>query len=250
MDKEGRRMHLSIVTGASKGLGAAMAEGLLQKGHIVHAVSRTKSDISHDRLIQHEADLAQLAETEKWFQQFSDSVQAHDFASITLINNAGMVTPIKRAGEAEPEELRLHYDLNLLAPVMLSQLFTKWLKPYKGKKTIVNISSGAAKNPYKGWSAYCSSKAGLDMFTKTFGFEQEDESDPVKMISFSPGIMDTGMQEVIRSSSRKDFHEIERFKTYQTEGKLRSTSYVAGILLDLLETDFENGRVYDIKEFL
>lgn len=180
-------MHLSIVTGASKGLGAAMAEGLLQKGHIVHAVSRTKSDISHDRLIQHEADLAQLAETEKWFRQFSDSVQAHDFASITLINNAGMVTPIKRAGEAEPEELRLHYDLNLLAPVMLSQLFTKWLKPYKGKKSIVNISSGAAKNPYKGWSAYCSSKAGLDMFTKTFGFEQEDESDPVKMISFSPG---------------------------------------------------------------
>jgi benzil reductase ((S)-benzoin forming) len=250
MDKEGRRMHLSIVTGASKGLGAAMAEGLLQKGHIVHAVSRTKSDISHDRLIQHEADLAQLAETEKWFRQFSDSVQAHDFASITLINNAGMVTPIKRAGEAEPEELRLHYDLNLLAPVMLSQLFTKWLKPYKGKKSIVNISSGAAKNPYKGWSAYCSSKAGLDMFTKTFGFEQEDESDPVKMISFSPGIMDTGMQEVIRSSSKKDFHEIERFKTYQTEGKLRSTSYVAGILLDLLETDFENGRVYDIKEFL
>ncbi|RCK12602.1 hypothetical protein DT075_10380 [Bacillus licheniformis] len=47
-----------------------------------------------------------------------------------------------------------------------------------------------------------------------------------------------------------NFHEIERFKTYQTEGKLRSTSYVAGILLDLLETDFENGRVYDIKEFL
>lgn len=65
MDKEGRRMHLSIVTGASKGLGAAMAEGLLQKGHIVHAVSRTKSDISHDRLIQHEADLAQARRNRK-----------------------------------------------------------------------------------------------------------------------------------------------------------------------------------------
>lgn len=136
MDKEGRRMHLSIVTGASKGLGAAIAEGLLQKGHIVHAVSRTKSEVSHERLIRHEADLTQLAETEKWFRQLTESVQARDFTSITLINNAGMVTPIKRAGEAEPEELRLHYDLNLLAPVILSQLFTKWLKPYKGKNRL------------------------------------------------------------------------------------------------------------------
>ncbi|MFT0801162.1 (S)-benzoin forming benzil reductase [Bacillus swezeyi] len=243
-------MHLSIVTGASKGLGAAIVKGLLEKGRIVHALSRSKSDISHDRLTQHAADLSQPAETEKWFQQFADSIKIADFASITLINNAGMVTPIKRAGEAEREELRKHYDLNLLAPVMLSQLFTKWLAPYKGKKTIVNISSGAAKNPYKGWSAYCSSKAGLDMFTKTFGYEQEDEEYPVRMISFSPGVMDTGMQAVIRSSSKKDFHEIERFKNYQTEGKLRSAPFVAGVLLDLLETEVENGRVYDIKEFL
>ncbi|KKB72894.1 MULTISPECIES: (S)-benzoin forming benzil reductase [Bacillus] len=243
-------MHLSIVTGASKGLGEAIVKGLLEKGHLVHAVSRSKSGIRHDRLSQHEVDLTQLAEAEMWFARFTDAVQPADVDSITLINNAGMVTPIKRAGEAGREELRRHYDLNLLAPVILSQLFTKWLESFQGNKTIVNISSGAAKNPYKGWSAYCSSKAGLDMFTKTFGFEQEDEDFPVKMISFSPGVMDTGMQEVIRSSSKKDFYEIERFKAYQTEGKLRSTSFVAGILLDLLETEFENGRVYDIKEFL
>ncbi|MEC1500158.1 (S)-benzoin forming benzil reductase [Bacillus sonorensis] len=243
-------MHLSIVTGASKGLGEAIAKGLLEKGHVVHAFSRSKSDIRHDPLIQHEADLTQLAETEELFQKLMDSVQISDCSSITLINNAGMVEPIKRAGEAGREELRRHYDLNLLAPVILSQLFAKWLKEFPGKKAIVNISSGAAKNPYKGWSAYCSSKAGLDMFTKTFGYEQEDERHPVKVISFSPGIMDTGMQAVIRSSSKQDFHEIERFKNYQTEGKLRSTSFVAGVLLDLLETDFENGRVYDIKQFL
>ncbi|QHZ45762.1 (S)-benzoin forming benzil reductase [Bacillus sp. NSP9.1] len=243
-------MHLSIVTGASKGLGAAIANGFLENGHLVHTVSRTKSDICHDRLIQHEADLTNPAETEKWFQQLTDSVQIDELASITLVNNAGMVTPIKRAGEAGWEELSRHYNLNLLAPVILSQQFTKWLAPFKGEKTIVNISSGAAKNPYKGWSAYCSSKAGLDMFTKTFAFEQEDEEYPVRMISFSPGVMDTGMQEVIRSSSKKDFHEIERFKNYQTKGSLRSTAFVAGMLLDLLETEFETGRVYDIKEFL
>ena len=50
------------------------------------------------------------------------------------------------------------------------------------------------------------------MFTRTFGFEQEDEELPVRMISFSPGVMDTDMQAVIRSSSKEDFHDIERFR--------------------------------------
>ncbi|TXF94582.1 SDR family NAD(P)-dependent oxidoreductase, partial [Lactobacillus delbrueckii subsp. bulgaricus] len=86
-------------------------------------------------------------------------------------------------GEASLDELQRHYQLNLTAPVLLSQLFTKRFASYSGKKTVVNITSGAAKNPYKGWSAYCSSKAGLDMFTRTFGFEQEDEELPVNMIS-------------------------------------------------------------------
>ncbi|NPC93992.1 (S)-benzoin forming benzil reductase [Bacillus sp. WMMC1349] len=243
-------MHLSIVTGASRGLGVAIIKGLLEKGHFVHALARGQSDIQDDKLIQHQLDLTQPDITEKWFQSFVHSIKHDDFQSITLINNAGMVTPIKRAGEATQNELLQHYSLNLVTPILLSQLFTKWLKFYQGQKTVVNISSGAAKTPYKGWSAYCSSKAGLDMFTRTFGYEQEDEHFPVKMMSFSPGIMDTQMQKQIRMSSKNDFSEIARFRHYHTEGKLRNPCFVASVLLNLLETEIENGKVYDIKEFL
>ncbi|MCY8857537.1 (S)-benzoin forming benzil reductase [Bacillus atrophaeus] len=243
-------MQLYIITGASKGLGEAIAQQALEKGHNVHALSRSESEISHERLSQHQIDLTNLQEAEHQFNTLLQSIQPDDFSAVTLINNAGMVTPIKRAGEASLEELQRHYDLNLTAPVLLSQMFTKRFSTFEGEKTIVNISSGAAKNPYKGWSAYCSSKAGLDMFTRTFGYEQEDERLPVKMISFSPGVMDTDMQAVIRSSSKKDFHDIERFQKLNETGNLRSPEFIAGTLLSLLSDEVENGRIYSIKELL
>ncbi|MCY9163834.1 (S)-benzoin forming benzil reductase [Bacillus atrophaeus] len=243
-------MQLYIITGASKGLGEAIAQQALEKGHKVHALSRSESEISHERFSQHQIDLTNLQEAEHQFNTLLESIQPDDFSAVTLINNAGMVTPIKRAGEASLEELQRHYDLNLTAPVLLSQMFTKRFSTFEGEKTIVNISSGAAKNPYKGWSAYCSSKAGLDMFTRTFGYEQEDERLPVKMISFSPGVMDTDMQAVIRSSSKKDFHDIERFQKLNESGNLRSPEFIAGTLLSLLGDEVENGRIYSIKELL
>ncbi|MCY8485791.1 (S)-benzoin forming benzil reductase [Bacillus atrophaeus] len=243
-------MQLYIITGASKGLGEAIAQQALEKGHKVDALSRSESEISHERLSQHQIDLTNLQEAEHQFNTLLQSIQPEDFSAVTLINNAGMVTPIKRAGEASLEELQRHYDLNLTAPVLLSQMFTKRFSTFEGEKTIVNISSGAAKNPYKGWSAYCSSKAGLDMFTRTFGYEQEDERLPVKMISFSPGVMDTDMQAVIRSSSKKDFHDIERFQKLNESGNLRSPEFIAGTLLSLLGDEVENGRIYSIKELL
>ncbi|MGO5673329.1 (S)-benzoin forming benzil reductase [Bacillus subtilis] len=243
-------MELYIITGASKGLGQAIALQALEKGHEVHALSRTKTDVSHEKLTQHQIDLINLEEAEQQFETLLSSIDPDRYSGITLVNNAGMVTPIKRAGEASLDELQRHYQLNLTAPVLLSQLFTKRFASFSGKKTVVNITSGAAKNPYKGWSAYCSSKAGLDMFTRTFGFEQEDEELPVNMISFSPGVMDTEMQAVIRSSSKKDFHHIERFRKLNETGSLRSPDFIAGTLLSLLEKGTENGRIYDIKEFL
>jgi benzil reductase ((S)-benzoin forming) len=161
-----------------------------------------------------------------------------------------MVAPMKRVGNAEADELTKHYSLNLLTPVILCQAFAKWVSGFKGKKTIVNISSGAGHKPSKGWSAYCSSKAGLDMFTKVFGLEQMDQKHPITVISFSPGIMDTDMQGEIRTSDKEDFQQVERFQEYHEKGQLRDPDFVAEKLLALLENKLDNGRKYDIKEFL
>lgn len=87
------------------------------------------------------------------------------------------------------------------------------------------------------------------MFTRTFGFEQEDEELPVNMISFSPGVMDTEMQAVIRSSSKKDFHHIERFRKLNETGSLRSPDFIAGTLLSLLEKGRKTAAFMILKSF-
>lgn len=154
-------MELYIITGASKGLGKAIALQALEKGHEVHALSRTTTDVSHEKLTQHQIDLINLTEAEQQFKTLLSSINPADYSAITLINNAGMVTPIKRAGEASLEELQHHYQLNLTAPVLLSQLFTKQFAAFSGRKTIVNITSGAAKNPYKGGARIAAQKPDL-----------------------------------------------------------------------------------------
>ena len=65
-------------------------------------------------------------------------------------------------------------------------------------KRILNISSGAGRNPYEGWGAYCTTKAGLDHFSRVVAMEQANEQYPVEIVSIAPGIIDTDMQATIR----------------------------------------------------
>src|SRR5699024_12219854 len=80
-----------------------------------------------------------------------------------------------------------------------------------------NISSGAADRPMYGWSAYCSSKASIDMYTKTLALEQKALGTNHKVFAFSPGIMDTEMQEKIHSSIRKQLANLETYKVYHEQ---------------------------------
>src|SRR5699024_10024585 len=116
----------------------------------------------------------------------------------------------------------------------------------------VHITSGAASNPINGRSAYCSSKAGLTMYTQTIALEERQVDAGNKMIAVDPGIMDTSMQETIRAQSAKSFKDVERFRQYKEKNKLQNPANVAGILVDLLtdEVNLENGKRYSVNEFL
>jgi benzil reductase ((S)-benzoin forming) len=81
-------MELYIITGASKGLGKAIALQALEKGHEVHALSRTTTDVSHEKLTQHQIDLINLTEAEQQFKTLLSSINPADYSAITLINNA------------------------------------------------------------------------------------------------------------------------------------------------------------------
>ncbi|WP_282034684.1 (S)-benzoin forming benzil reductase [Metabacillus indicus] len=250
-------MNTTIITGASRGLGEAIVKQLLAPGHHIIYLSRSENHSLRQLAFEKDAvlqfvpcDLSNAHQTEAAITEVFEKINWNDAEQLTLINNAGTVHPMKPVGKAEASEIEAHIQLNLTAPMVLSHAFAAKTKDLPVKKTVVNISSGAANYSLFGWNAYSSSKAGLDMFTKSFGLEQKQEKHPITVLSFSPGIMDTEMQGNIRSTKPEDFADVARFQEYHETGKLRSADFVAGVLLNLLEEEPENGRIYDIKEFL
>ena len=107
--------------------------------------------------------------------------------------------------------MKLAIALNLTAPMILSNAFIMKLKDFEGTKRIVNISSGAGRNAYEGWGTYCTTKAGLDHFSRVVALEQENAEYPVDIVSIAPGIIDTGMQETIRGSKEEAFPLLDQF---------------------------------------
>ncbi|RFU66338.1 (S)-benzoin forming benzil reductase [Peribacillus saganii] len=250
-------MKTYIITGASKGLGKGLAEQCMKEGNCCILLARSFSQefkdfakITGSKVIYIEVDLSVPEEAQKAASQIS-SYFHYASKEVYLINNAGMIDPIKPAGQLDREILEKSMNLNFLAPVLLSNLFISQLEKKDLKKVVVNVSSGAAVRPISGWSAYCSTKAGLEMFTRTAALEQKSAKFPASIVSFSPGIMDTGMQEKIRTAEERDFADSAIFKGYKEQGLLRTPELVSEKLYELIhQSEIENGKFYDIKEFI
>lgn len=255
---KGRLMvNYYIITGTSKGLGKAIAKKLIWDNNYLFCISRTKNEElifmsanSNCKVEYIEFDLTCLEEIENLIKTIFTKINSEDAESISLINNAGVLHPIKPIGKALSSDIIDNIGLNAIAPMILTSEFINHTEGLDCQRIIVNISSGAGKNPYFGWGCYCSSKAAIDMFTRCVGIEQRNTSNPVKIISFSPGIIDTDMQSEIRQSKNEDFELVERFIKYKEEGSLRSADFVAQKVLELIDNGVESGKLYDIKELI
>lgn len=251
-------MKYFIITGTSRGLGESIVNQIMDKNHTLFCISRKQNnelkELASEKgvnLYYFSCDLQRTEEIEKIMERIFSSIDFSNAEGIYLVNNAGMIDPIKPVGKASPKELTENIHVNLLAPMLLSTYFIRHTASFATKKVIVNISSGAANRARHGWTAYSTSKAGIDMFTKSVGLEQESAEHPVTILSFSPGVMDTEMQSVIRKTKQEDFTEVEQFIEFNEKGMLRSPEFVAGVILDLIfNQELINGHVYDIKSFV
>ena len=241
-------MKVYIITGVSKGIGFELAKQLSRAGHFVFGIARTESELDGMKFIQ-----ADLSKTEKLESLMNEIIEAapQNIGSFTLINNAGMVDPIGLIGSVSSEEMTKAIAVNLTAPMIMSNTFISKLKDFQGPKRIVNISSGAGRNAYEGWGTYCATKAGLDHFSRVVALEQEKAMQPVEIVSIAPGIIDTGMQEVIRSSHEAAFPLLERFIDYKEQGLLSSPEQTARKLISFIENkNFQEvGPIVDIRNF-
>nr|MBA3900918.1 SDR family NAD(P)-dependent oxidoreductase [Bacteroidota bacterium] len=168
--------------------------------------------------------------------------------SITLINNAGSLGKNTNIENVDAETINKTVALNTTAPIVLSALFIKNIKELKCSKKIINISSGAAKNPYSGWTMYCSTKAALDMMTRTIAKEQEELNNGLKIVSIYPGVVETAMQEKIRKTSASDFKNVGKFIELKEQNLLADPMDVACKIFTLDENNkFENGDITSLN---
>lgn len=240
-------MDIVIVTGASRGIGLALLKQLQEKGKKVIGLARTIPEEADDFISIDFAELGQLENTlSKIIAEYR--VRATSF---TLINNAGTVEPIGLIGEVAAEEITQATAINLTAPMILSNAFIQELSQFVGPKKIMNISSGAGRKVYEGWGAYCTTKAGLDHFSRIIAAEQTDVENRVDVVSIAPGIIDTSMQQTIRSSKEKSFPLLEQFIDYKDQGLLSSPQETARKLIRFLEeANFQEiGPIADIRNY-
>ncbi|MDN7241065.1 SDR family NAD(P)-dependent oxidoreductase [Planococcus sp. N028] len=247
-------MEVYIVTGASQGIGLALCRQLIEAGQFVIGIARS-ADEQWSGAHFLSFDLTDLPKIQGLMGDIA-GLLPKNIQSVTLINNAGTVEPIGLAYQNDPADIQASIALNLTAPMILSSAFIAQFRDSEIKKSIVNISSGAGRKVYEGWSAYCAGKAGLDHFSRVL----DAETAQVKVVSVAPGIIDTGMQEKIRESDASAFPLIDRFKGYKETGALSTPEETAAQLITLMQRpdfqslnpilDLRNLPIYDEeKEF-
>ncbi|WP_181349285.1 (S)-benzoin forming benzil reductase [Thalassobacillus sp. CUG 92003] len=252
-------MQYAIITGESRGFGAEIAKQFIQKNVNVIGISRhqneTLKQTAEEAQIDYThyaCDLSDQAQLDNCLTDICDSIEEQDIHQLYVVNNAGMIEPVDTVGQLNPEKVSQHVAVNLVAPILITNKLIELVNRQHIHLTLINITSGAAERSVHGWSTYSSGKAGLNRFTETVALEQEKQDQNHVIFSFSPGVMDTEMQGEIRSASKDEFAEVEKFKELKEAGKLESPETVAAVLFDLLQKpdEIENGRVYKLYDLL
>ncbi|MGR3466964.1 MAG: SDR family oxidoreductase [Shimia sp.] len=192
---------VAIVTGASRGIGAATARHLATLGAHVILAARSEDDISRiAREIEGASgnataiacDVADPAAVEALV-----GAAAQLGGPDILVNNAGLIDPIARIEDSDPAAWTQIVDVNLKG-VYYGMRFAGAAMLAKGAGTIVNISSGAATGALEGWSHYCATKAAVLSLTKCGHKEWGGKG--VTVVGLSPGTVATEMQVQIKAS--------------------------------------------------
>jgi benzil reductase ((S)-benzoin forming) len=230
-----------IVTGGSKGIGNGIIEAYQQAGFTIFSIARTKN-LAYKNVNQIEFDLVKTNEIRVLLTEIFNQINPTTVKKLTLINNAGTLGQIGKLEDICDIEKTV--QLNTIAPLILTSTFIRLTKDWTCDKKIINISSGAAQNPYHGWTVYCATKAAIDMLTKTVAIEQETVKNGTKIIAIYPGVVDTEMQGTIRQSDKENFANLDRFLELKATNSLANATTVGKQILAIdQDKSIENGAL-------
>lgn len=243
----------AILTGHTRGLGAAIAAQLLAQDIEVLGLSRTSNAGLAARhpgsLSQVELDLADLSALADWLAgdplfRFMEGAQ-----QVLLVNNAGVLAPVGGLAAQPSAQVARAVSVNVAAPLMLAAAVAECAARAGGQAPdtrIVHVSSGAARNAYPGWSIYCATKAALDQHARAVAL---DGSPSVRIASVAPGVVDTDMQAEIRGTGLDRFPLRERFDALKRDGQLATPEEAARKLVQhLLSDTFGSHPTADVRD--
>jgi NAD(P)-dependent dehydrogenase (short-subunit alcohol dehydrogenase family) len=248
--------HLTLLTGASRGMGLAMASQLLRAGHDLVCISRRSDDTlaaqaaaAGLRCEQWAMDLGQpQAAAERLAQWLQDRGPA-GLASVTLINNAGVIPRLAPLGDIAPSDLSHALRVGLEAPMLLTGAFLRATRTWGCTRKVLNISSGLGRRAMASSAAYCAAKAGMDHYTRCVALEEGLQSAGAKACSLAPGVIDTDMQVQLRGADAGEFPDVGGFIQLKSKGQLASPQDAAArVLAYLARPDFGSQPVADVRD--
>lgn len=243
--------HLTVVTGASRGLGLALTRQLLAKGHRVLAIARRPTEVAEaakgdGELVSWSLDLADPVPAAARLEAWMGSQQPP--ASVTLINNAGVVSKLAPLSAVSAADLSNALRVGLEAALLLSSAFLRASEGWTGPRKLLLISSGLGRRAMAGSASYCAAKAGMDHLARAVALEEAGKPNGARVVSLAPGIIDTDMQSHLRGADPALFPEHGKFVQFKDTGALDSPDAAAAKVLRILDrADFGAEPVTDVR---
>lgn len=248
--------HLTILTGASRGMGLAMAEQLLTPGALLLCISRqtnaaltAQAQLAGATLLQWPLDLSDgttaAAQLGAWLALQDPS----QLASATLINNAGVIPAVVPLRASESAALAQALRVGLEAPMQLCAAFLGATQSWELPRKVLNISSGLGRRAMASQAAYCAAKAGMDHFTRCMALDEALQAHGAKVCSLAPGVINTDMQVQLRGADAAHFPDQAGFAGLHTQGQLSSPADAARkVLAFLAHPGFGSQPVADVRD--
>lgn len=249
------REQLFIVTGSSRGVGAALVEQLLRPGNVVLGIARhanpalqAQADAAGASLEQWQRDLADPLPVAEDMRRWLAALDGSALRSATLINNAGVIGGGAPLGQMALTVLSGALRVGLEATLLLCAAFLDASASWPAQRRVMNISSGLGRRAMAGSAAYCAAKAGMDHLSRALALEQATLANPARVVSMAPGVIDTDMQHELRTMDPALFPDRQRFVDLKQEGQLLSPQACAAQLLARLErADFGSEVIADLR---
>jgi NAD(P)-dependent dehydrogenase (short-subunit alcohol dehydrogenase family) len=246
---------LVILTGASRGLGQAMAAQYLGEGAFVLGLSRQQSvalaAAGGERVEQWAADLGQpmpvVERLGAWLAAYEQRGAVP--ARVRLIHNAALLSDPGNVADVDAGQMAQSLRVGLEAPIALTAAFLRATAHWAAAdRRVLFVSSGLGRRPMAGSAAYCAQKAGLDHFARALALEEGARANGARVASVAPGIIDTDMQRQLRGADAARFPEQATFEHWHRSGALDSPAAAAAKVIALLErADYGANPVTDVR---